>query len=37
MKRSRKERGTKEKELQKKLLYLQILLVIVQIIREILR
>ena len=36
MKRSRKERGT-EKELQKKLLYLQIILVILQIIRELLK
>ena len=36
MKRSRKERGT-EKELQKKLLYLQIILVVLQIIRELLK
>lgn len=37
MKRSRKERGTNEKELQKKLLYLQIALIILQILREILK
>lgn len=36
MKRSRKERGT-EKELQKKLLYLQILLAVLQILKEILK
>lgn len=36
MKRSRKERGT-EKELQKKLLYLQIILVVLQILKEFLK